>query len=181
MRQMVLATAPIGALAGCGSQQAASHTPVAATQTTHAKATAQTNPTAGHKAPPGSYTDTQTGMTAAVLGAVVDTTGGAYVPPKSGHFYEELHIQIKNGGSSPHDWNEFDFSAVDDKGQTYNGAYSGRNDQPSLGSGSMPKGELRSGWVAFEVPTSAKTLTVTWDDAYNLSPAAELVKYTLKP
>jgi hypothetical protein len=82
-------------------------------------------------------------------------------------------VTIRNTSSKPEDYNELDFNVVDQKGQTYSPDVF-LTDRPELNSGSMPAGEMRSGWMGFEVPTSTTSLTVTWSDAYNLSPPAEI-------
>jgi len=164
-------------LAGCSSTAATSHTPTTATQ-----AVGHTSVHKPHKATSkpvsGRYTDAQTGMTATVLKVATDTTGQQYFRPKSGHFWEELDVAVRNGSKKPADYNEFDFKLVDNKGQEYNPTVYLAN-LPSLNSGKIPAGETRSGWLGFEVPKNSKTLTVTWGDAFNLDPPAELAKYVL--
>lgn len=53
-----------------------------------------------------------------------------------------------------------------------------RSDRVALHSGDMPVEETRAGWIAFEIPTSTSTLTISWTDDSKLSPPVELKTLT---
>ncbi len=132
------------------------------------------------KSKPWSYTDKQTGMTATIVRVLADYKGGEFIKPKKGRFWEEAEVTVHNGSKKPQYYNTFDFAAVDNRGVTYNNAFTGESNRPDLGSGKMPAHQTRRGWLIFEIPKSTKTLTITWGDGYKLDPPAEIVKLRLR-
>jgi len=137
--------------------------------------TPQATPTS---VPNGAYEDYQTGMRVRLSHFQTDSQGGQFVHPAPGYLWALLYAQVWNDGTQPHDYNRLDFQAVDQAGQTFSASVY-LTDRPELDSGNLPAGELRAGWIGFEVPVSTQRLLLTWDDSNTLSPPAEIGHYTV--
>lgn len=129
-------------------------------------------------ATPGTYSDSQTKMSVSIDKSTLSSGENQFNSPKTGNVWALYDVTVTNNGVNAADYNPFDFKAVDDQGQTYNAMVTLENSAP-LDAGSIPPGEFRSGWIGFEVPQSTSSLLITWDDAFHLSPPAELERFTL--
>lgn len=96
-----------------------------------------------------------------VMVAVVNTaTGGALVQPKPGNLFLNVQVVVKSVDRDQMPYNPLYFVLKDRGGFEYNTNFFPPD--PSFKSGTLNKGEIAAGWLAFEVPTTAGGFVLTY-------------------
>lgn len=96
--------------------------------------------------------------------AIETTNAVPVLAPKAGNTYLVAQVAIKNTERDESPYNPFYFKVKDAGGFEYNWASTNAK-EPSLKSGKLGKGETVAGWVAFEVPVTAKGFVLTYEPA----------------
>jgi len=127
----------------------------------------------------GSYTDERTGMTLLLSKPTTSVHGSQFAHPDAGKKFFLVYVVVTNNGSQPHDFSPSDFQVLLPSGETFDGTSSAPEQFHVINSTTIPVGEKRAGFLAFQVPRGTKTVTVNWDDNSSLSPAVEVGHYAL--
>jgi hypothetical protein len=116
----------------------------------------------------GGFTDPATQMQVTVSN-VQGTTGYSNQPQVV------FYVSITNNGNTAHNYNPLDFTCVDEGHQEHLGDsfLQAPFSNAELSFGSLASGDSRAGWVGCDLPSGSR-LRVTWDDAYNLQPTAQV-------
>lgn len=144
------------------------------------------NPTArpGRRVRPGGkatnavHTDPHTGMQLAIDNVNVDLHGDTFTAPGPGKKFVLFYVTVHNGGTRVHPFDSWDLQVVTAGDQTYDPVYP-PDRYASIDYVSLRPRETRRGWVAFEIPSRVRSLTVTWDDDAALNPPADIGRYRL--
>jgi hypothetical protein len=119
------------------------------------------------------------GMSVKILKVGFNSTIEAAHARRSGYVWELFRVTIRNDRSSGHPFSTLDFACVDEVGNAYHaGAHLAS--RPNLGSGNVPAGGERQGWIGCEIPRrGTEELAITWDNRSELIPPAEIAKYKI--
>lgn len=91
-------------------------------------------------------------------------------PPSSGQAYYVLHLKITNSGSSPADFNEFDFKVLTGQGSTIDQSIiSSEPDDKLLQSGQIASGGKVEGDLVYELSTTDHGAKLIWQPGFDSS------------
>lgn len=98
------------------------------------------------------------------LVSVHQIQAGQYdTPPSAGQAYYVLHLKMTNSGSSPADFNEFDFQLLTGQGSTINQSYiSSEPEDKLLQSGQIAPGGSVEGDLVYELSTTDHGAKLVW-------------------
>lgn len=107
----------------------------------------------------------------ATLVSVQQIQPGQYdTPPSTGKAYYVLHLKMTNSGSSPADFNEFDFKVLTGQGSTIDQSFiSSEPDDKLLQSGQIAPGGNVEGDLVYQLSTSDHGAKLIWQPGFDNS------------
>ena len=122
-----------------------------------------------------------THRSAIIIRAHVDTHGTAQDPAPAGTMFVTFEALIHNGSSTSGYYNALDFRLADVRGKSYNETtfFPGAADAELQGGNDNPPGGTKSGAIGFSVPTSTRTVTLTWSDGGKANPPLTLQRIAI--
>ncbi len=104
------------------------------------------------------------GLTVPVVTADVNAKpANEFIKPKAGNRFVVVQVLYENTGTDTVSYNPFDWKLTDSSGFSYNSTYAGVDQE--LHSGDLASGKKARGYISYEVPQSASSLTLKFQNS----------------